>query len=431
MKIKLVYSALGGALFILSGCASLNFGAFGTTSTTSGKSDSQGWRGGQKRDFERILEKDKYASLCGLESLYKRYKSSGDTKLLTKLLVGYTQNLANSCIDVGAYKRIEKAKEEKKIHTSFTFYAQEATASSIIGKLKKGSSIDAILSPYIPKNPQFKRLLKKYKRGGYSPANMKKIRMSLERSKVMSDRGWSTYFLINVPEFMVYFVENGRTSFSFPVVVGKKDWQTPIFDSKMKYVVLNPTWNIPDNIARREEIPKIIKNRNFLKQKNMIVLKSYDLSQKPIDPKKINWKKYLSPEYQKKAIPYKIIQLPSKTNALGTVKFMFPNRHSVYMHDTMAKALFKQSFRAYSHGCIRLAKPQMMLDYLATHGYLVVPKATVDKFRVGKDQKYVNLKKSIPVHIGYFTAFVKDSGKVKFSPDVYGFDSLMKFKRGF
>lgn len=415
------FGVLVSSILLLSGCATMSLGI----------SDPQGWRDRQKKEFEAILASDKYASLCGLEGLYKQYKATKDTKLLTKLLVGYVQNLANSCIDRASFKAIEKQKQENKIHTSYTFYLQDAPASSIISKLQNGAPISGILAPYIPKNPQFKRLLAKYKRGDASKANMKKIRMSLERSKVMRDSGWNTYFLVNVPEFMVYFVENGKTKFSFPVVVGKKDWQTPIFSSKMKYVVLNPTWNVPDNIARREEIPKIIKNKNFLKRKNMIVLKSYDLNEKPIDPRKINWKKFLSPEYQKKAIPYKIIQLPSKSNALGRVKFMFPNKHSVYMHDTNAKSLFKNSYRAYSHGCIRLSKPMMMLDYLAKSGYLVTNKANVDKFMASKELKYVNLKQPIPVHIGYFTAFVKDNGAIKYSPDVYGFDSLMKLKKGY
>ncbi len=100
------------------------------------------------------------------------------------------------------------------------------------------------------------------------------------------------------------------------------------------------------------------------------------------------------------------------------------------MHDTNAKSLFKRSFRAYSHGCIRLSKPMMMLDYLANRGYLVTGKEGVDKFLASKQQKYVNLKSHIPVHIGYFTAYVKDGGAVKYSSDVYGFDSLMKFRGG-
>jgi murein L,D-transpeptidase YcbB/YkuD len=407
--------------YLISGCAATSFGF----------RDAQGWRDSQQKDFEAVLATDRYSSLCGLEDLYQQYLQSKDTKILTKLLVGYTQNLANSCIDIRAFKALERSKQQKKIHTSFTFYTQDASASKIISQLQNGAPIDKILGQYIPKNPQFKRLLAKLKQGELSPANRKKVKMSLERSKVMSDSGWDTYFLVNVPEFMVYFVENGKTSFSFPVVVGKKAWQTPIFDAKMKYVVLNPTWNVPDNIARSEEIPKLLRNKNRLKQKNMIVLKSYDTSQKPINPNKINWKKYLSPEYQKKALPYKIIQLPSKYNALGRVKFMFPNKHSVYMHDTNAKYLFKKSYRAYSHGCIRLSKPMMMLEYLANRGYLVTDKAGVDKFLASKEQKYVNLSRHIPVHIGYFTAYVKDDGSIKYSPDVYGFDSSMKFKKGF
>ncbi len=110
---------------------------------------------------------------------------------------------------------------------------------------------------------------------------------------------------------------------------------------------------------------------------------------------------------------------------------MFPNRHSVYMHDTNAKSLFKQPYRAYSHGCIRLSKPMMMLDYLANNNYLVTGKEGVDKFMASKEQKYVNLKKHIPVHVGYFTAYVNSDGSLQYYSDVYGFDDLMRFKKGF
>ena len=419
MKRGLVYLGAVALMFLIGGCASIGF------------SDAQGWRSSQQKDFEAVLAEDRYSSLCNLKPLYQEYLQTKDTKILSKLLVGYTQNLANSCIDIKAFKAVERAKQKNKIHTSYTFYTQDASAAKILSQLQRGVPIDAILAQYIPKNPQFKRLLAKLKQGGLSPANRKKVKMSLERSKVMSDDGWSTYFLVNVPEFMVYFVENNQTKFNFPVVVGKKSWQTPIFDATMKYVVLNPTWNVPDNIARSEEIPKLLKNKDRLKKKNMIVLKSYDTSKKPVDPNSIDWKKYLSPEYQKKALPYKIIQLPSKYNALGRVKFMFPNTHSVYMHDTNAKYLFKRSFRAYSHGCIRLSKPMMMLDYLAQNGYLATNKETVDKYLASKKQKYINLSQQIPVHIGYFTAYVRDDGSIVYSSDVYGFDSSMKFKKGF
>jgi murein L,D-transpeptidase YcbB/YkuD len=253
--------------------------------------------------------------------------------------------------------------------------------------------------------------------------------MSLERAKLMKPDPelWRTYFLVNIPEFKVRFFEEGREAFEMKVVVGQKTSQTPNFSAKMKYVVLNPTWNVPDNIARAEEIPNILRKKNYLKRKRMVVLKSYDIDSTPVDPRTINWRKYLRPEWKKKELPYKLVQLPAKGNALGRVKFMFPNGNSVYMHDTPMKHLFKKEYRAYSHGCIRLDKPMMMLEYLASRGYLTKNWEEVKALLATWKLKEVSLRTYIPVHVGYFTAYPTGGG-LRFFPDVYSFDKLMKLK---
>ena len=390
--------------------------------------DAQGWSSSQKREFERILARDEYASLCGLEPLYRQYLQNRDTRILSKLLVGYTENLANSCIDLNAFDALQKERRKRKIHTKFTYYRQNASASRTLGALREGRSVEEILKPYIPPMPQFRRLLSAW-HSGYGATEKHKIRMSLERAKLMKPDPelWQTYFLVNIPEFKVRFYENGSEAFEKKVVVGQKTWQTPIFSSMMKYVVLNPTWNVPDNIARAEEIPKLMRNPRYLKRKRMVVLRSYDIDSTPVDPRTVDWEKYLSPEWKKKELPYKLIQLPAKGNALGRVKFMFPNGNSVYLHDTPAKHLFKRKYRAYSHGCIRLHKPMEMLEYLASHGYLSKNweevRALLDTWKL----KTVSLSRPIPVHVGYFTAYPAPGGMV-FSPDVYGFDKLMRLK---
>ena len=411
---------IAGAVLWLAGCTGgPHFG------------DAQGWSSSQKRAFERILASDRYASLCELKPLYEEYRRTRDTRILSKLLVGYTRNLANSCIDLPAFKAAQKAREARKIHTKFTPYLQSASASTILSGLRDGQSIEQILQPYIPPTPQFGRLLSVWHGGGLGPDQRRKVRLSLERAKLMKPdpEAWKTYFLVNIPEFKVRFFENGRLAFVIDTVVGQKSWQTPIFSAEMKYVVLNPTWNVPDNIARAEEIPHLLKNPNYLKRKRMVVLKSYDIDSTPVDPRRVNWRQYLRPEWKKKELPYKLVQLPAKGNALGRVKFMFPNGNSVYMHDTPMKSLFKRSYRAYSHGCIRLARPMEMLQYLAEHGYLSKDwagvRADLDTWKL----KTVNLVNPIPVHVGYFTAYVAQGGGVRFFPDIYGYDKIMQLKK--
>ncbi len=403
-------------LLLLAGCAGPHLG------------DANGWSDSQRMEFEKVLASDAYASRCQLTPLYQKYLRTRDTAILSKILVGYTENLANSCIDIPAYKKIEKERRKRKIHTYFAFHTQSVSASSVLSDLRSGKRIEEILAPYMPANPEFSRLLSYYRSGSVSGENHRKLFMSLQRAKVMSDEGWETYFLVNIPEFKVRFFENGQLRFAFPVVVGQKKWQTPIFSAEMKYVVLNPTWNVPDNIARAEEIPNLLRRKDYFKRKRMVVLRDYSIDSKPVDPRTVNWRKYLSPEWKKKELPYKLIQLPGPGNALGRVKFMFPNKHSVYMHDTNMKSLFKRSYRAYSHGCIRLAKPMMMLEYLATHGYLNHDWPTIQEKLKTMKLHEVGLRTPIPVHIAYFTAYADDSG-LHFFPDVYGFDKIMPLKK--
>ncbi|WP_456433238.1 L,D-transpeptidase family protein [Nitratifractor sp.] len=391
--------------------------------------DAQGWSDSQKREFETILSEDRYASLCQLKPLYERYKKTHDTRILSRILVGYAENLENSCIDIPAYKRIEKARNDRKIRSHYQFYTKSVSASSVLGALRNGEDIDTILRKHLPANPQFSRLLRYY-HSSLSADRKHKVFMSLQRAKVMSDEGWDTYFLVNIPEYKVRFFENGSLRFGFPVVVGKRNWNTPVFMAYMKYVVLNPTWNVPDNIARAEEIPHLLRDPRFLKRKHMVVLRNYDVDGKPIDPRTVPWRKYLSEEYKNKELPYKLIQLPSKSNALGRVKFMFPNPYSVYMHDTNARSLFKRSSRAYSHGCVRLSRPMTMLEYLARHGYLNDDWPTVQKKLASMKLHTVGLRKPIPVHVAYLTAYVDEDGSIRFFPDVYGFDRIMPLKKG-
>ena len=389
-----------------------------------GIKDANGWSKGDRDAFLKIYQKDPYLSSCGLDGLYQQYRVNKDSAILTQMLVGYARNLANSCIDLNAFRSAQAARKARGIKTYFATSLQHVDTAAIMAQLKKGASIDAILAPYVPAAPQYKKLKAAYKPHSKDPAQAK-IRLNIERTKLLPQSHWDTYIEINVPEYMLRFYEGGHVTMQFPIIVGKPAWQTPIFNSTMKYIVLNPTWTMTQNIIRETISKHLLKDPGYLKRHNMKVYEGYKEDAPEINPRTINWKKYAGKD-NKTPIPYRIVQGSSKKNALGTVKFMFPNRFSVYMHDTQAKSLFKREKRAFSHGCMRLSQPQKLLEKVAT-GYAGTSMALIEKHKKNRKISYVNLKRTIPVHIVYQTAYV-DGGKVKFFDDVYGFDAIQKVR---
>lgn len=388
-----------------------------------------GWSYSQKNDFLEILSTDRYASLCELAPTYASYQQTKDPKLLNKLLVGYANNLENGCIDLRAFKSAQNARKNKKIKTYYELSKHSVSSGTIMTQLSAGTSIDDILAPYMPTSPQFNRLLTHYHsmRGAGESPQLRKIKLNIERTKLMKSGNWDTYVLINVPEYKFRLFEGGAKTMEFAVITGKKAWETPIFTSTMKYIVLNPAWNVPDNIARDELIPRLVRNPNLLKRKNMVVRKDYNIDSKAVNPKSVNWKKYLTKEYKNKPLPYKLIQKASSRNALGTVKFMFPNRFSVYMHDTQSKSLFSRENRAFSHGCVRLSQPKQLLEHISNNYTNQNYQQILTKSNT-KKTKYVNLTQKIPVRIVYLTAYVDEGGALHMTNDVYGYDAIQKLK---
>ncbi len=413
MKIRYGIALSLASAFIISGC-----GGLGSTGATN-------WSDSQRNEFLQILQEDKYSSVCDLQPMVAQYQQTKDDKILNQLLVKYSDNLANSCIDQNAFKAGIRAKEAKNIKTHYEFYNEYVSSSDIMAKLKSGATVSSILDGYAPQMPQFFPLIDAYN-AAVSPVQKYKIKQNIERVKLLKPTGWNTYVLINVPEYKFRFFENGQKVMEFKVVVGRQTWQTPIFSSTMKYITVHPTWNVPDNIARKEIIPAIIRDKSYLSRHNMVVKKDYAPDSPKINPSSVNWKLYLTPEWANKNLPYKIIEQASSRNALGTVKFMFPNRFSVYMHDTNSKGLFSRQLRAYSHGCIRLEKPLTLLGHLSTY-YTKQKFEEVGSILKAKKTRYVGLAQKIPVHIAYLTAYV-ENGVVNFYTDIYGFDKITKLK---
>jgi len=212
---------------------------------------------------------------------------------------------------------------------------------------------------------------------------------------------------VNIPEFQVQIIKDGTPVHTTRVVVGRPTNQTPIFSNAIQFIVVNPYWNVPPSIATKEILPDLIKDPNYLDSQNMEMLSG----SKVIDASSIDWSTANINNYH-------IRQKPGGLNALGQVKFLFPNDQDVYLHDTPSKSLFARSYRAYSHGCVRVQNP---LDFagalLATN-----PDITEDSLKAlfGDSEKWVTLKTHIPIHLMYFTLRVDPDGTIRSYGDVYG-----------
>ncbi|RUM70355.1 MAG: L,D-transpeptidase [Sulfurovum sp.] len=388
--------------------------------------DKEGWKSSQKREFLGILKTDKYMSICDDASLYETVRRNKNSKLMSKMLISYANNLANSCINIPQFEASQHAKKVQKIETHFSLNTQKVDEKAIMAKLRAGESIENILAPYVPKGAQFSALISKYRsllQTGENPALAQKIRLNIERTKLMPTELGTNYVLVNIPEFKVRLFEGDKKSIEFRTIVGKTNMQTPVFSAKLQYVMVNPQWNVPDSITRKSYIAKMKANPNWLASQGMELHTSYDLKSPKVNPASVDWSKY--PKGKKGYIPYKIIQKPSLHNSLGRVKFMFPNQYSVYMHDTQSKGLFNRNVRAYSHGCIRLQKPKTLLDYVTIH-YTAQNVPTVHKWYNSRKTHILKVNRALPVHTAYFTTYVDTDGKLHIFGDIYGFDSSQK-----
>ena len=412
MKIKLSSIVVVLAVMLLTGCVSTP--------------DKEGWHYGQKSEFLEILKTDKYLSICNDRGLYEKIRQNPDSVLMSRMLVAYTENLANGCIDLERFNVAQKARNSIYFSSKYTTYLQEVNVKSIAMQLRAGQSIEQILKPYVPEYYQFNALLKQYHSLSQNPNTSKellhKIRLNIERIKLMKPGLGKNYALVNIPEFKVRVIENDKTSVAMRVITGKKNKQTPIFSADLQSIVLNPTWNVPDSIARHEIIPKALKDPTYLKKHRLVMRRDYNL-----ESPALHFDANLSTEYVggKGEVPFKFIEVASGRNALGRVKFLFPNENSVYMHDTPTKWLFKKKVRAYSHGCVRLGNPMKMLDFVATN-YSNTPMKKVNEDYKSRKTHYIPIVKRLPVHTAYLTAYVTEDGKLHLFNDIYGYDKLQK-----
>ncbi|TKB27476.1 murein L,D-transpeptidase [Desulfopila sp. IMCC35006] len=251
--------------------------------------------------------------------------------------------------------------------------------------------------------------------------NIATIRINMARWRWQAHDLGKRYVLANIASFNLKAFEDDEIVLDMPVIVGQEQHQTPVFSGKIKYIDVNPFWNIPPSIAQKEELPALRKNSNYLVNRHVRLFSSWRPDAAELDSRAIDWHTVT----QDKMAGYKLRQDPGPWNALGKIKFVFPNTYSVYMHDTPAHNLFDRTKRDFSHGCIRVSNGLNLALFLLKDQAEAWP---VEKFKEiynQLDRKVIQLPVPVPVHITYLTTWVDKNGTILFNRDIYARDAKL------
>jgi murein L,D-transpeptidase YcbB/YkuD len=282
-----------------------------------------------------------------------------------------------------------------------------------------GAAMTADLSTWLdtirPQHPQYAALQKALQDPAMS-GQAEVLALNLERWRWMPDDLGDRHIMVNIPSFHLVARDAGQPVLEMRVVVGTTENKTPVFSDVMTTTVFSPYWNVPDSIVEGETAPAAARDPGFLSRNNIEILRVSKSGATRVDPSTVNWD---DPE-ELKALAFR--QKPGAKNALGHVKFLFPNPYDVYLHDTPADALFARRGRAFSHGCVRVEQPEALARWVLAGSSEWTDEKIVEAMHAGEEQ-HVKLERQIPVHIVYFTAWANDAGTVRVVPDVYGYDA--------
>ena len=296
---------------------------------------------------------------------------------------------------------------------------------TVLDEIGGSTAPDAYLRSLHPKHVQFEHLrqalLKARARGkkGVDGPEAQRIIINMERWRWMpADLG--TYHVEdNIPEFLGRVVKNGKTVYATKVVVGLPKYATPIFSADMRSIVFNPDWTVPETIILEDLQPALKGNDGS--GPDLSILQAHELNVsfqgKPVDPAKVDWGRA-------NVMQYTFTQPPGPDNVLGKLKFNFPNRHAIYMHDTIQPEVFDETVRMASHGCIRVFQPARLATFLLAEDKGWSDQQVKDMIAKGNNS-VISLSHKIPVHLTYFTMTADEKGKTQSFPDVYGLDAKM------
>lgn len=300
---------------------------------------------------------------------------------------------------------------------------QPRDPKTVLTEIAMADAPDAYLQSLHPKHEGFARLRQalletrgKDEEGAKTDANavaIKQIVLNMERWRWLPEDLGAIYIWINTPEYMLYMIKDGKPIYTDKTLVGTISNATPAFSADLGTVVFNPEWIAPRSVLKEALLPPLRKkNFNFLKKHRFSV--SY--GGKPVNVSKVKWT-------SANIHHYTFIQKPGPGNNLGKIKFLYPNKHDVYMHDTLPvrKKVFQKSARAIGYGCVRMEKPQEFAELLLAEDQ-ELPKAKVKELWDKSVNEAVTIKSTIPVHTTYFTTVVDGEGKVQTFTDLYGLD---------
>jgi L,D-transpeptidase YcbB len=358
------------------------------------------------------------------ESLFELAPTHQDYRALQKALADYRRKATRG--DWPAVPSNLKLKAGASSPQAVLLARRLAASGDYAGSVPAGDQA-------IPYGPDLQEAVKRFQRrhgladdGAAGPAlaaelnvpleaRIRQIALNMERWRWLPRELGDRYILVNIPEMRLDVWDRGTVPLSMRVVVGKPDTQTPIFNDELTHIVFAPYWNVPADIAKKETLPAVVRDPGFLDRMNMAVV---DAGGREVDPDSID---LASPE------SYRFRQRPGTSNALGLVKFMFPNQFNVYLHDTPADSQFERASRSLSHGCVRLEEPGKLAQYVLRDQ----PEWTAD--RIGQamhagQERTVKLSRRIPVYLGYWTSRVGGDGTVQFRKDVYRIEERLSAK---
>ena len=393
--------------------------------------DENGLNGRAKSVMDEIAKADEYGLRAGDYSLPKtdgfspqdasatRWLADAETKISLAVL-GYSRDARGG--------RVDPSQLTDNLDPTLALPDPLEVLESIAIRFDAAS----YLRSFQPDQPQFEALRHmlvelKGRSGSSNKAaagngKIRAILVNMERWRWLPQDLGPFYVTVNIPEFMLHVVEEGKVVHTTRVVVGKPDKQTPIFSQDMQEIVFNPFWNVPNSIKTEELLPYLTQGGGwFAGGWDTSVLERHNLhinrGGHEVDPASIDWG-------HTDIRTLEIYQPPGPDNVLGNVKFVFPNKHDVYMHDTTQKFLFAQPIRAESHGCMRVQNPDQLATLLLKHdqGWT---QARVASAIAGNADQHVKLEQKIPVYITYFTAWVNDDGSLSTFGDLYGHDARM------
>jgi murein L,D-transpeptidase YcbB/YkuD len=250
---------------------------------------------------------------------------------------------------------------------------------------------------------------------------IRQIKKNMERWRWVPHDLGIRIIAVNIAGFWLQALEKNRPILEMRVVAGKRYTRTPVFRARMTHAVFRPYWNVPSSIARKEMLPLIKRDPGYLEKNRLRVFRGWDPENGEIDPKNIDWSQ-LAPHH----FPYRLRQDPGPMNALGRVKFVFPNRFNVYLHDTPERELFARTVRGFSHGCIRVEKPVELAQFVLRDDPRWTRERILLAMEEGSANQIVRLHEPITVHIEYWTAWVDEDGTAQFRKDIYEWDELLE-----